>query len=71
MKSSNLDYLQKMDKKALSVTSLDSKDTDTAFWLSKPPVERLIALELLRQRFYNYETATARLQRVLEFAEQA
>ena len=69
--SGELNYLNKMDKTAFSVTSLDSNGKeDTYFWLSKPPVERFIALELLRQRLFNYDTTTARLQKVFEIARQ-
>jgi len=56
----------------LEVGSLDYEDSDKAHWQTKPPQERmeaLEALELLRQIVYGYGPATTRLQRVLEVAE--
>jgi hypothetical protein len=66
------DYLIKMDKTHLSVGDLkdDTSAEDRSYWLSKSPEERFIALELLRQQLYGYDSATARLQRVLEVAER-
>ncbi len=43
---------------------------DRAFWLSKTPLERLAACELLRQINYGYDPATARLPRSLEIHER-
>jgi hypothetical protein len=39
------------------------------YWHSRTPEERLRALELMRQRAYGYDPATARLQRVLEIGQ--
>ena len=47
---------------------LDESD-EKAFWLSKTPLERLEALELLREIAFGYDPVTTRLQRVLETAE--
>ena len=60
----------KMDKTAFSVSSLKDGATEKEFWLSKTPLERLQALEILRQINYGYDPATARLQRVLEVVER-
>ena len=59
----------KMDKTAFSVASLHDEPDEKAYWLSKTPHERLEALELMRQVIYGYTPSSARLQRVLEFAE--
>ena len=59
----------KIDRTAIKVTSLKESD-DNEFWQSRPPEERLVALELLRQIAYGYEPNTARLQRVFEIAER-
>ena len=59
----------KIDRTAIKVTSLKESD-DNEFWQSRPPEERLVALELLRQIVYGYEPNTARLQRVFEIAER-
>ena len=67
----SIKYLKKMDKSIVSVTDLNSNDMEeTEFWLNKPPEERFMALEILRQRFYNYEKAPKRLQRFFEVVEQ-
>ena len=49
----------KMDKTAFSVSSLKDGATEKEFWLSKTPLERLQALEILRQINYGYDPATA------------
>ncbi|MBI4647324.1 MAG: hypothetical protein HY738_12240 [Bacteroidia bacterium] len=69
----NLEYLTKMDKKAFQILTMDSinQKDETSYWLTKPPIERFIALELLRQRFYEYETSSTRFQRVFSVAQQA
>ena len=57
----------KIDRNALAVTPLDESD-ELNYWLSRPPAERLAALELLRQIAYGYEPDSLRLQRVFEVA---
>jgi hypothetical protein len=61
--------LDKMDKTAFSVASLFDESDEKAYWLSKTPLERLEALELMRQWMYGYDPATARLQRVYSVAK--
>lgn len=61
--------LLKVDRTTLVVTSLHESD-EKEYWLSKTPEERLQALELMRQIIYNYDPATARLQRVLEIIQR-
>ena len=56
----------RLDKTAFSVTSLREEGDDRAYWLSRTPLERLEAAELMRQVNYGYDPTTARLQRVLE-----
>ncbi|CAF3758165.1 unnamed protein product [Rotaria sp. Silwood1] len=70
-KDKNLDYLTKMDKTKFEILDLhdDTRKQDREYWLSKTPEERFIALELLRQRVFNYDQFTARIQRVFEIAE--
>ncbi|HRI58201.1 MAG TPA: hypothetical protein PK228_00680 [Saprospiraceae bacterium] len=64
-------YLTKLDRSVLTVGTLDQDSLEeTRFWLSKPPVERLIALELLRMRFANYDNTSARLQRFYTVTER-
>jgi len=60
----------RVNRKVFSVGSRDDPDDALEYWLSKPPVERLRALEALRQAFYGYTTDTGRLKRVLEVARR-
>ncbi|HEX6190535.1 MAG TPA: hypothetical protein VFZ40_20960 [Pyrinomonadaceae bacterium] len=61
----------RLDKTAFTVfSSFEEADAaDRAYWHSRTPLERLEALELMRQSAYGYDDPTAsRLERVLEFA---
>ncbi len=59
----------RMDRSAFSVRSLSDEPDEKAYWRSRTPLERLEALELMRQIIYGYDPATTRLQRVLEVVE--
>ncbi|OGU37707.1 MAG: hypothetical protein A2315_07680 [Ignavibacteria bacterium RIFOXYB2_FULL_35_12] len=61
--------LFRIDRNAISFSTLANNDSDRRFWLSKTAVERLQAVELLRILMYGYDPATERLQRVFETAE--
>lgn len=63
------DLLTKVDKTAFSVASLDDEPDEKAWWLSRTPMERMQALEHLRQHVYGYNPASTRLQRFFEVAE--
>ena len=66
----DLTYLTRVDRAMLSIGALDQSDQeDTKYWLSKPPIERLMALEALRQQLYGHDAIAPRLQRVLEIIE--
>lgn len=71
VKDKNLDYLTKMDKTKFEILDLheDTSKQDREYWMSKPLSERMMALEILRQRIYNYDPNTARVQRVLEYTK--
>jgi len=56
----------KMDRTAFSICDVGDEGTDLEYWLSRPPEERLAAVEYLRQMMYGYDPATARMERVLE-----
>jgi hypothetical protein len=63
--------LPKLDKSALSITTLDQVHADEkTYWLSKTPYERLDALETMRQIIYGYDPTTTRLQRIFEVAQR-
>jgi hypothetical protein len=59
----------KVDRTVFRVDSLEDKSDDKAYWLARTPQERLRQVELLRRINYGHK-ATARLQRVLEFAQR-
>lgn len=56
----------KMDRTAFSICDVGDEGTDLEYWLSRPPEERLAAVEYLRQMMYGYDPATARMERILE-----
>jgi hypothetical protein len=51
--------------KSLVLRKLAEKKYDKAFWHSRTPGERMWALEILRQKVYGYDPATARVERIL------
>jgi hypothetical protein len=51
-----------MDKKALKITSIYDND-DHNYWGEKSYLERIEALERLRQIIFGYDPSTERLQR--------
>ena len=55
-------------EKIITVVDLDydSAADDLAYWLSRPPKERLETVDLLRQRVFDLP---ARMDRVLEVAD--
>ena len=67
----NKNHSLKVDRSAFSVVSLDEQDEEEKrYWHDKTPHERLEAVEMTRQILYGYDSATARLQRVLEVTER-
>jgi len=58
-----------LDRTAFSVVSLFAESDEKAYWLSKTPLERIQAIEFMRQIAYGYDPSSARLQRVLTVAE--
>jgi hypothetical protein len=61
-----MNKLPRLDKKILSVGTLDDIDDEKAFRLSKNVQERLAAIELNRRMVYGQDRVTSRLQRFLE-----
>jgi len=59
----------RLDRSAFRVDPLTDDSEERAYWKSKTPIERLYALEAMRQIVYGYDPATARLQRVFEVVE--
>jgi hypothetical protein len=60
----------KLDRTAFSISSLEEPSDENAYWLSKTPLERLEALEIMRQIVYGYDPSTTRLQRILEVVDR-
>ncbi len=60
----------KMDKTAFSTASLFDPSDEKQYWLSKTPIERLEALEIMRQIIYGYDPTTTRLQRFFEVTQR-
>jgi hypothetical protein len=63
------DSIPRIDRTAFELASLDDPDDSAEYWKHRTPAERLAGVELMRQIFYGYDPATARLQRVLQLAE--
>lgn len=59
----------RVDRSVVAVGSVLDESDEKAFWFSKTPLERLEAMEYLREVAFGYDAATTRLQRVLETAE--
>jgi hypothetical protein len=60
-----------LDKTVVAIASLEEESDDRLYWQTQTPLQRLEAIEFMRQVMYGYDPSTARLQRVLEFAELA
>jgi hypothetical protein len=59
----------RLDKSHFSVVPLNAPDDALEYWLSRPVVERLQALERLRRIWYGPTYASEGLQRVLEVVQ--
>ena len=60
---------EKVNRSAFSVGSLHDESDEKAYWLARTPLERLEAVEIMRQTLYGYDPTTARLQRVLAITQ--
>lgn len=59
-----------MDK-SLKIVQLKDRNTDFMYWMSKSEIERLQAIETLRQQYINYKKdVQPRLQRVYRIVNQ-
>ena len=58
-------------EKVLKISHLKDKQNDFLYWQSKTDIERLAAIELLRQQYINYKAdVQSRLQRVYRIINQ-
>jgi hypothetical protein len=62
--------LKRIDKAAVSIKPLQEQGNDRQYWASKTPLERLEALEYMRQVMYGYDPLTDRVQRVYTVTER-
>lgn len=69
--SNTMQKNQKLDRSAFSIGALQDEDgmEGMLYWKNKTPVERLEAVERIRQILYGYDPSTTRLQRILEVTE--
>ena len=58
-----------LNRSVLSITNLTDMNDERIYWLQTTPKERLLALEMMRQINYGYDTTTTRFQRIFEIAE--
>jgi hypothetical protein len=61
--------LPELDKKMLSVASLDEVDEEKIYWQKAEVRERLRAIEMNRRMVYGRDRISSRLQRFLETSE--
>jgi hypothetical protein len=59
----------RLDRSHFSVVGLDEPSDAVEYWASRPPAERLRAMEYLRRIAYGTARATERLQRLLQVVE--
>lgn len=58
-------------EKRLKIAKLKDRNTDFMYWMSRPDVEKLQAIETLRQQYINYKKdVQSRLQRVYRIINQ-
>lgn len=60
----------KLDKTSLLISSLEDATDEIDFWSKKSPIERIVAIELMRQIIYGYDPTSTRLQRVLTITQR-
>jgi hypothetical protein len=68
MSSISADPLR-VDRSKISVATLSDISDEKAYWLSRPPQDRMHHIEILRRMNYGH-SATLRLQRVLEITQR-
>lgn len=60
-----------MEKVIRKISLSDKRNYDLDYWLSKTPEERISAIEILRQQFYESENDfPPRLQRVIKLIKR-
>jgi hypothetical protein len=64
------DSSMKLNRKAISTGRLTEESDEKAYWLSKSPKERVMAIETMRRIIYGYNPSSKRLQTVLEITQR-
>ena len=64
-----METIPRLNKKVISVTSLNDFEEEKKYWFSKKPLERIEAIEINRRLVYGQDRVTSRLQRFFEVAE--
>jgi len=59
----------RLDRSVFSVGSLYEESDEKSYWSTRTPLERLEAMELMRQINYGYDPVSTRLQRIFEVVE--
>jgi antitoxin HigA-1 len=67
--STKIDTLPRLNKKIVTVTSLNNIEEEKEYWLSKNPLARIEAIEINRRMVYGPDQLASRLQRFFETAE--
>lgn len=57
-----------MNKKVIKIMNIKDRDDALAYWLSRPPHERIEAVEILRRQFNG---STEGFQRTIRIIQQA
>jgi hypothetical protein len=60
----------KLDKTSVVISSLHEMTDEISYWAAKTPIERMAAIETMRQIIYGYDQSTTRLQRVFTITQR-
>jgi hypothetical protein len=60
----------KLDKTRVVISSLDETTDEISYWAAKTPMERMAAIETMRQIIYGYDQSATRLQRVFTITQR-
>lgn len=60
----------KLDKTKVVISSLDETNDEISYWSAKTPLERMAAIEVMRQIKYGYNRSSTRLQRIFTITQR-
>ena len=64
-----MDNVPRLNKKKVTITSLNDIEEEKRYWMSRNPLERIEAIEINRRMIYGKIRVTSRLQRFFETAK--